>query len=377
MPQVMQWPPANRPADEIAAVIETCRRSLLRGELVALPTEAGYVVAANALHPEAVARLAALRTGGPLPAIAIRGADDARDWVPELGRLGQRLTRRCWPGPVVLVFPDGVKTGTATRLPEGVLRTIGPGWELGLTAPHHPAVRLLLDVMPVPLVLGELAGESAAIEAVVAVIVDDGPAHFDRPATVVEVRGEHWFIRREGAVPAADIARLTATLTLFICTGNTCRSPLAAALCRKRLADRLGCSAEDLPSRGYAIASAGLAAMHGEPAAAEAVTVAGELGADLSGHVSRPATAELLADADLIVGMTAAHIQGLGGLVGAGGRTRLLCGESDLPDPIGGDLTVYQACAGTIWQSLQGLVDELSQAPANEAGPSRGEVTSP
>jgi protein-tyrosine phosphatase len=107
------------------------------------------------------------------------------------------------------------------------------------------------------------------------------------------------------------------------------------------------------------VASAGLAAMRGEPAANEAAVVASELGADLSAHVSRPATPDLLAQADDVVGMTAGHMHGLAGYLGTGSRSRLLCGESDLADPIGGDRTVYQACAGTIWQHLQRLVDEL------------------
>jgi L-threonylcarbamoyladenylate synthase len=370
MPQVLQWPQPDRPGDETAAVIEVCRRCLMRGQLVALPTEAGYVVAANALHPEAAARLAALRADGPLPAIAVRGSDDARDWIPELGPLGGRLMRRCWPGPVLLVFSQGVKAGAATRLPEGVLRTIGPGWELGLIAPQHAAVRELLDAVPVPLVLGELAGDSttpaaalAITENVAAVMVDDGPTQFDRPATVVEIRGEQWVVRRDGALPAVDLVRSAAKLVLFVCTGNTCRSPLAAALCGKRLADRLECEVEDLPARGFVVASAGLAALRGEPAAAEAMTVAAELGADLSGHASRPATGDLLADADLIVGMTAGHLHGLGGLVRPPQEVRLLCGDADLADPIGGDLTVYQACAGSIWQHLQRFVEELT-APA-------------
>jgi L-threonylcarbamoyladenylate synthase len=367
MPQVLQWPQSNRPGDESAAVIEVCRRCLVRGQLVGLPTEAGYVVAASALHPEAAARLAALRADGPLPAIAIRGPDDARDWIPELGPLGGRLTRRCWPGPVLLAFSQGAKAGAATRLPEGVLRTIGPGWDLGLMAPRHPAVRELLESMPVPLMLGELAGESitsaaalAATDIVAVVVVDDGPTQFNRPTTVVQIRGEQWDIRREGAMAAADLVRAAAKLVLFVCTGNTCRSPLAAALCAKRLADRLECGVDDLPARGFVVASAGLAALRGEPAAADAVTVAAELGADLSGHFSRPATGDILADADLIVGMTAGHLHGLEGLVHPPQVARLLCGDADLADPIGGDLNVYQACAGSIWQHLQRLVEELT-----------------
>ncbi|HEY1377532.1 MAG TPA: Sua5/YciO/YrdC/YwlC family protein [Gemmataceae bacterium] len=374
MPQIVPWP--LEPGDGSPASVEACRQALVRGELAVLPTEAGYVAAASGLHPEAVARLAGWRAGdhAPLPAVAVRGPADARDWVPDLGPLGRRLAQRCWPGPVVLVFAQGVQAGVATRLPDGVVRTVGPGWEMGLTAPDHPAVRELLVHLSVPLVLGELTDPAGApaltAEAAgtivgdgVAVVLDGGTAQLGRPATVVEVRGEQWAVRREGAVPAADLARLAAKLVLFVCTGNTCRSPLAEALCKKLLADRLGCAAEELPGRGYVVMSAGLAAVRGEPAATEAVAVAGELGADLSGHASRPATPDLLAQADVIVGMTAGHLHTLAGFTGPGGGSdrvvRLLCGESDLPDPIGGDRTVYQACAGTIWQHMQGLVAEL------------------
>jgi protein-tyrosine phosphatase len=379
MPQVLRWP-ATRSAgtepDWPPAVVDPCRHALLRGELVVLPTDAAYVLAANGLTAGAVARLAAacrISDGVPLPAVALLGAAGARDWVHDLGVIGRRLANRCWPGPVVLVFAEGVKAGVATRLPDGVLRTIGPGWELGLTVPRHAAVRELLEALPVPLVLLEVSDRDgsvattldaalAAVGDAAAVAVDGGPIETARPTTVVEVRGGSWAVRREGAVPAGDVARLAARLVLFVCTGNTCRSPLAEALCKKRLADRLGCAIDDLPARGFVISSAGLAAVRGEPAAAEAVAVAAEVGADLSGHASRPVTPDLLAGADDVIGMTAGHLLGLAGFAGrdVGARVRLLCGE-DLADPIGGDRTVYQACAGTIWQHLQGLVDELVQ----------------
>ena len=57
---------------------------------------------------------------------------------------------------------------------------------------------------------------------------------------------------------------------LFVCTGNTCRSPLAEALCKKRLADKLNCDPSALPQRGYQVLSAGLVATGGGGAAEEA-----------------------------------------------------------------------------------------------------------
>jgi L-threonylcarbamoyladenylate synthase len=368
MPQVLQWQHAP---DAQRAVVETCRQSLLRGELVTLPTEAVYVLAASALHPEAVARLAARRgEDAPLPAVALRRPEEARDWVPELGPLGRRLVRRCWPGPVLLVA-RGAGVGLASRLPDGVQRVVCPGGTIGLGIPYHEAVRQVLERLPVPVVLGEVPGggggpvttpeelPSFAAEEV-AVVVADGPTRFGRPATVVELRGETWQVRREGVVGAGELARSAAKLVVFVCTGNTCRSPLAEALCKKLLADRLGCPVEELSGRGFVVLSAGLAAVRGEPAASEAVEVARELGADLSGHSSRPATPDLLAQADLIVGMTGSHLHAVAAYPGLASRARLLGGEAgDLADPIGGDRAVYQACAGAIWQHLHGLVAEL------------------
>jgi protein-tyrosine phosphatase len=229
----------------------------------------------------------------------------------------------------------------------------------------------LIERSSTPLLLGEAVSPQgvpattpeAAREVIgdaVAVLVDDGPTRFDRPATVIEVHGEVWQIRRPGVVDADDIARSAVCLVLFVCTGNTCRSPMAEALCKKLLADRLGCAVEDLPARGFLVMSAGLGAIRGEPAALEAVEVAHELGADLNSHSSRPVTPELLTQADVIVGMTGSHLSAVASYPQLVGRTRLLGGAAgDLADPIGGDRAVYEACAGAIWQHLQGLVTEL------------------
>src|SRR5262245_50634417 len=98
---------------------------------------------------------------------------------------------------------------------------------------------------------------------------------------------------------------------VFVCTGNTCRSPLAQALCVKLLAERLGCSAADLPARGYVVESGGLATWPGLPASPEAVDVGRALGVDLSAHESRPLTAAVLIQASCLVAMTQSHVETL------------------------------------------------------------------
>ena len=148
---------------------------------------------------------------------------------------------------------------------------------------------------------------------------------------------------------------------LFICTGNTCRSPLAEALCKSELSKFLGCSPAELPERGITVQSAGLAAAPGQPAAVEAVQVAHELGADLSQHRSQPITDLILARATHVFVMTRSHLLLLLDYYPNQGPVPRLLSPSgiDLDDPIGCDLSVYRECAQAILQDLEVLLPAL------------------
>jgi protein-tyrosine-phosphatase len=136
---------------------------------------------------------------------------------------------------------------------------------------------------------------------------------------------------------------------LFVCTGNTCRSPLAESICKVELAKRLACRAEDLAARGFEIHSAGVLAIPGAPATPEAIEVARAYGADLTAHRSRPVNPEWLERATDVVAMTSSHaVLLMMQYPNLGPEPRLLCGTDDLPDPIGGNEDVYRVCAEAI-----------------------------
>src|SRR5579885_3275614 len=123
MPEVLDW----RSAADPRPLVHRAARALAEGDVVAFPTDTVYALAASALIPEAVEKLCrSTRRQDDRPlTLAVRGAGEALDWVPAMSRLGRRLARRCWPGPVTLVF-GGAEAGLVSRLPEPVRRRVCP-----------------------------------------------------------------------------------------------------------------------------------------------------------------------------------------------------------------------------------------------------------
>ena len=138
---------------------------------------------------------------------------------------------------------------------------------------------------------------------------------------------------------------------LFVCTGNTCRSPMAAALARKALGD----------TADWKVLSAGISALNGQPVSPHSVTALRSQGLDISGHRAQMLTGRMVQEADYIFGLTRGHVEGIAALYPEAAEKLFVLRELeddvaeldlDIQDPIGGPLEGYVECRDQIGKAV-------------------------
>lgn len=152
---------------------------------------------------------------------------------------------------------------------------------------------------------------------------------------------------------------------LFICTGNICRSPMAEALFRHATNGR----------SDYRAVSAGLGAVDGQLPSVYSVQAMKEIGVDITRQRSRMLTAEMVKQADYILGMTHSHVDTVTLLYPKAAEKTFLLREfddtldpyeKDISDPIGGSYEVYLNCRDQIEQGIASLLRFIEQGETQQ-----------
>lgn len=360
-------------AEDPRDIVHRAVQSLAEGKLVVFPTETVYVVAAGAQNELAVQRLAELRkASSPHPlTMALRSAVEAMDYVPNMTPLGARLARRCWPGPVILEVPDQHPESVVRRLPPAIHKAFCPHGSLRLRVPAHPLIAAVQKLISGPLAISaaNMLGEPEATTAQQAaqlvggevdLILDDGKSRFGQSSSVVRVDEQGLHLLRGGVITELNLRRLASWMVVLVCTGNTCRSPMAEALFRDLVKERAD----------YQISSAGVAAAPGMPASKHTAGILKERGIDLSSFQSRMLDQELLDHATHVFAMSSHHMAAIADefpdhadkvyLVSEFAAEDALRGR-DVSDPFGQGRAAYEETLRSLEKMLPSLLAYIDQ----------------
>lgn len=200
-----------------AAEIEAAARLLRAGRLVAFPTETVYGLGANALDPEAVARIYAVKGRPPTSPLIVHVAsvEMAQALVASWPDTADQLARLFWPGPLTLVLE---KQPTIPSIVTAGLSTVG------LRMPSHPMALALIRAAGVPLAapsanrFTQLSPTTAdrvrgGLGSDVDLILDGGPCRVGIESTVLSLVGPHPVLLRPGGIARLDLEAIIGSVT--------------------------------------------------------------------------------------------------------------------------------------------------------------------
>jgi len=353
--------------NEAAAIIES-------GGLVAFPTETVYGIACR-VKSDSLARLDNLkgRTADKYYTLHIGQKSDVGNYVPTIGLMTQKLIQNAWPGPLTIVFElDKKDIDEQHKNLEGeVFESLYKDHSIGIRCPDNTIAAMLLQQTSTPVVApsANITDSPPAVDAdqvldqlsgKIDLLLDAGPCKYKQSSTVVKIGKKGMGILRPGVYSQAELEALSQIQFLFVCTGNTCRSPMAEGIFRKYLAEKLQCNVDGLDKMGYKVNSAGIIGSVGYPASAEAVTACAAMRVDIKAHRNKGLSRELIEASDIIFAMEQIHRDRV--IIfdpKAANKCFLLAGNTGVPDPIGHPQQSYDKCAKLIESAVQKRISEF------------------
>jgi protein-tyrosine phosphatase len=344
------------------------------GGLVAFPTETVYGIACR-VKIDSLAKLDDLkgRTAEKHYTLHIGHKGDVNKYVPTIGLNAQKLIKNAWPGPLTIVFELDEKDIERQRenLERDVFESLYKNSCIGIRCPDSTIATMLLQQTTNPVVApsANITGKPPAVDGgqvlaqfsgQIELLLDAGPCKHKKSSTVVKIGKKELKMLRPGVYSGEELERLSQITFLFVCTGNTCRSPMAEGIFRKYLAEKLRCNVDELGMIGYKVDSAGIMGSAGFPASAGAVRACAAMGIDIGAHRNKGLSRELIEGSDFMFAMEQLHQDRIVALEPeAANRCLLLAGNTGIPDPIGHSQRFYNSCAKLIEKAVKKRIGEF------------------